>query len=356
MIISIACSNNSLSMDNFIKWKQNFNEIKSIHDEEICKVRDLIQYNKNLFICGDIGVGKTFILNRLVDEYYGIDISHIKNINLIEDINSFVYIDPYEMKYKSFIELVSLKKIILKKSLVVVSDKVFVLDNFETIIIHKKDPEIIKNLSDSNNSIESAKKCMGNLHNFFHYLENSDQKDEFKTSSDILEDIFTYKTYSNIENISEHGHLWDMLHSNYINSSGCDIDIISESMSLADIWDTKIYNNDWDYIPYFINDALNIPYKNMGNSIPKEKLKPGSSWTKFGNYKMRFHKIKEIKYRSTHKPDIDELCLILKRADKGDSSILEEYKINKSHLDVINHLCINNKLKSNKLSSIKKYV
>jgi len=51
---------------------------------------------------------------------------------------------------------------------------------------------------------------------------------------------------------------------------------------------------------------------------------------------------------------VDEMCLLRKHAQVKNFDILLEYNITPQAFDIMNHLCVNNKLKQREVSNIKK--
>ena len=107
-------------------------------------------------------------------------------------------------------------------------------------------------------------------------------------------------------------------------------------------------------MPYFVLHALTIPKSTLGEPLDKDKIRPGSCWTKLGNYKMRKQKFSEIHKKSRTGLGIEELGLLKKYAENGDLEPLLEYKITPQDFDVINHLAVGNGLKSKDVTRVKK--
>jgi hypothetical protein len=107
-------------------------------------------------------------------------------------------------------------------------------------------------------------------------------------------------------------------------------------------------------MPYFVLHSLTVPKASLGESLQKDKIRPGSCWTKFGNYKMRKQKYEEIRKKSRMGLSIEELCLLKKYAESGDLEPMFEYKITPQDFDVINHLAVGNGLKPRDVTRVKK--
>jgi hypothetical protein len=86
----------------------------------------------------------------------------------------------------------------------------------------------------------------------------------------------------------------------------------------------------------------------------KDKIRPGSSWTKYGNYKMRSQKFRDIQRRCGTQLDIDALGLLKRYAEVGDIEPMVEYGLTPQDFDVMNHLAVGNKLKQRDVTRVKK--
>jgi hypothetical protein len=86
----------------------------------------------------------------------------------------------------------------------------------------------------------------------------------------------------------------------------------------------------------------------------KDKIRPGSSWTKYGNYKMRSKKLVEIRRKSMGILTIEHLCLIKMYAESGNVEKMLEYNLSPQDFDVMNHLAVGSKLKQRDVTKIKK--
>jgi len=180
--------------------------------------------------------------------------------------------------------------------------------------------------------------------------------DSFKTPKEFIADVLCDPNPIQIhDSISEHGHVWDIFQENYLSSVGVDIERITTSFSDADFYDTHIYSRGaWNLMPYFVLHALTIPKHSLGEPLDRDKIRPGSCWTKLGNYKMRKQKFEEIKKKSRLGLGVEELCLLKNYAEKGNLSQLVDYKITPQDFDVINHLAVGNNLKSRDVTKVKK--
>jgi len=126
-------------------------------------------------------------------------------------------------------------------------------------------------------------------------------------------------------------------------------------LSQADLYDTKIYRTgEWDLMPYYALNAAAFPKMYMGKPLQVNTIKAGSSWTKYGNYKMRLNKLKDIQSRNTTRLGVDELSVLRQYMAKGDFEHALYYKLNPGDFDVMNHLALGNKYKPNEVMKVKK--
>ena len=225
-------------------------------------------------------------------------------------------------------------------------------------MIPRHKPDVLLTLTENQGSeaYEAAVRSQGNSRNFFTYLEGYDEMDEFKTPKEFIADVLSDPGPIKIlDNIAEHGPMLDIFQENYIDLKGVDLIKSTVSFSDADVYDTYIYQSgNWNLMPYFVLHALTLPKSALGEPLNKDKIRPGSCWTKLGNYKMRKQKFSEICKKSRMGLGVEELCLLKSYAEKGDLEPLLEYKITPQDFDVINHLAVGNGLKSKDVTRVKK--
>lgn len=354
-------------MDSFIKIiPQKKQRPLTLHTKEIQLLEKYVSGGKNVFVCGPSGRGKSFVASDVIIDKNVIELQADtlqKNQITFQDVlrsNSIVLLDGYDTSVhwqKQIIDYASNNGSCVKNSLIVTSTSVHVLPNFELIIIPRRTPdEIVSLLSDDPRSRLAAEKCDGNIFNFFDYVHNSDEKDIFKTSKDVITDILcSTGTFDISQTLHEHGHVCDVIHGNYLDSENHSTVEIIDSLSHADIYDTKIYKTgDWDLMPYYALNAAAIPKMYMGKPLQANTIKAGSSWTKYGNYKMRMNKLKCIQSRNTTHLSVDELSVIRQYMSKGQFDLALYYKLTPGDFDIMNHLALGNKHKPNEVMKVKK--
>jgi hypothetical protein len=353
-------------MDSFIKIVEQKKEepVATLHTKQIDLLNKYISQRKNVFICGSSGVGKTFVLKSVLNERNSVEIEkdHLKSkshfLAFIKTAPKHAYIEDYDSEYKSLVENVSDGDRVSRGSLVVTSTNMCMFPNFETIFIPRHKPEKLLTLTDDRSSLaeSAAFRCNGNIRDFFSYMEGSDEKDVFKTPKEYIKDILSDPNPIGIpDSIHEHGHIWDIFQENYLDSKGVDVTTTANAFSDADIYDTKMYNTgEWNLMPYFVLHALVIPKSNQGQVLERDKIRPGSCWTKYGNFKMRNQKYKEIQKRYGHNLHIEDLCLIKKYAENGYLQPMIDYGLTPQDFDVMNHLAVGSKLKQRDVTRVKK--
>ena len=353
-------------MDSFIKIVEQKKDpvVTTIHAKQIDLILKHIERGKNIFICGAPGVGKTYILNTILRGLSHVELlpEHLKSkclfLPFIKPSKKHVFIEDYDPVFKPIIERVSDGDSLTVGSLLVTTTNMCMYPNFETVFIPRHKPEVLMMLTDERGpKVESAAHlCKGNIRNFFTYLDGYDEIDDFKTPKEFIAEVLSDPTPIPIhDSIHEHGHLWDIFQENYLDSRGVDVVAVSSSFSDADLFDNHIYKSgNWSLMPYFVLHALTIPKRNLGETLVKDTIRPGSCWTKLGNYKMRKQKYQEIRKKSRMGLGVEELCLLKNYAEKGDLSKLVEYNISPQDFDVINHLAVGNGLKSRDVTRVKK--
>ena len=354
------------SMESFIKVtpQKNNTPLTTIHQKHIDLIRKYISSGKNVFICGSSGVGKTYILKEVLRDTRHIELQteHLKRktyvLSFIKTTSQHAFIDDYDPLFKPIIEQVSDGVPVTRGSLIVTTTNMCMYPNFETVFIPKHKPETLLRLADSSDTkaYNAAVRSQGNIRNFFTYLEGYDEMDTFQTPKEFISDILCDpKPIQIYDSISEHGHMWDIFQENYLNSVGVDTVATSHSFSNADYFDSHIYSSgNWNLMPYFVLSALTIPKYYLGEPLLKSAIRPGSCWTKHGNYKMRKQKVNEIYKKSVGGLGVDELCLLKLYAEKGNLEPLIKYKITPQDFDVMNHLAVGNGLKSRDVTRVKK--
>jgi hypothetical protein len=369
---SKAWSVKSLSasdMDKFIKitpQKKKPPDNTNIQRERIETLQRCLAENKNVFIYGACGTGKTYIREYCMDESNSVevdtDLMRAKSLfsELIKGAKKHVFIEDYEpdnLILKATIEKVSEGERLTDGSLVVVSTHFCLYPGFEIISVPRHTPEVLRLLCPEKYDEGAAVRCRGNIRDYLDYLAGSDKKDIFENPREVIYKILCDPTYKfKAEKLHEHGHMWSIFQENYLDSKRVDVAAVSRSFSDADIIDCALYAstaNDWNLMPYFGHCAIAIPRLHMKTPLVEKKIRPGSCWTKHGNYKMRAKKLYNIQLRN-NQISIDALCLLQKYAGLGYLEPILSYDITPQDFDTINHLCLVNKLKPRDVNNIKK--
>jgi len=206
-----------------------------------------------------------------------------------------------------------------------------------------------------------ARESRGNVRNFLYSIQFPGKRDLFKSPKDFISDLLCESDVNPLDfmgqSITEHGYIWDIVHENYVDSKNSDLVFMSESMSLADVLDTEIYKGNWYLIPLFSTVSTVMPAHQINHTLSRDKLRSGSSWTKFGNFKMRDIKYRSMSNRCNLVMDIDSLVTLRQYCQTDKKKALDlcrHYKLTSSDMDVMNHLALSNKLKPKDLQSIKK--
>jgi ABC-type oligopeptide transport system ATPase subunit len=353
-------------MDSFIKVVDQKKDppVTTIHIKQIDLVRRYINEGKNVFICGAAGVGKSYILKSVLQDTKHVELQsdHLKSkspfMAFIKNSTKHVFIEDYDPIFKPVIQSVSDGNPLSRGSLIVTSTNMCMYPNFTTVFIQRHKPDVLLKLTDKTGleARNAAIRANGNIEIFFKYLDGYDEMDDFQTPKEFIAEILSETGPLEIyDSVSEHGHLWDIFQENYLDSKGVDILKASESFSDADRYDGIMYSQgDWNLMPYFILHSLTIPKSALGIPLRKDQIRPGRCWTKFRNFKMRQHKVEDIKKKSRLGLGVEELCLLKRYAEIGELEPLVSYNITPQDFDIINHLAVGNGLKSRDVTRVKK--
>ena len=356
-------------MDKFIKitpQKKKTPDHTNIHSERIAFFKECLSKNKNVFIYGACGTGKTYIRESALDESNSVelttDLLRAKSLfsELIKGSTKHLFIEDYEPEnliLKGAIERASEGHKLTDGSLVVLSTNYCLYPDFEFIHIPRHDAETLRQVCPGKYNEDAARRCRGNIRDYLSYLEGSDEKDIFESPKEIVHKILCDPNYEfRAERLSEHGHMWSIFQENYLDSKGVDLAKVSASFSDADIYDSAMYDSttsDWVIMPFFATCAIIIPRFYMPTPLNPDKIRPGAHWTKHGNYKMRQRKFYNIQLRNHH-ISMEALCLLQRYAGLGYIEPMLQYDITPQDFDTMNHLCIVNKLKPRDVNTIKK--
>jgi len=357
-------------MDAFIKTveeKKQPEDDVNLHERTLERLEALVSEGHNVFITGSSGVGKTYVLQKFFSRREGVELlcEHMKSksnfLDFIRGSSKHVYVDDYEPVFKPVVEEVSPGGRLTRGSMIDTSSSMFMLPNFKTLIIPPHPPDRLALLTPQKCSMDAAIRSKCNIRTYLSYNEGFDAQDLFVTPKDIIYDLL-----SNVESrhtsgyCQEHGHMFDIFQTNYLDSVGVNVVGCAMSFSDADLLDGVMYKEGaWDLMPYFVNRSLHCPKYHMGMPLKREKIRPGSGWTKHGNTRMRQEKIKTIRQDNPVYPSVvdhESLYLLHLYARQKKIEHLMAYNISPVSFDVMNHLCIQNKLKARDVNTIKKLI
>lgn len=317
-------------------------------------------------VYGRPGIGKTYMVENELPGAVRVDHTILKSKNTTIDFferlgytDAPVIIDEWE----SLSDLIGVREItgpISKGPLVIITHEPVKLTS--TTILYEMPimsaSEIEKLAPNHPCAAQRAVECKGDVRSFLRSLTHtSDTPDTFKTPRQVVTDLITspHPDHYLSHTLHEHGYVWSMIQENYIDTKGLTLGTMSDiadSMSLADMYDTTIYaDGAWDTLmPYFVLHGCVLPCHLMKRKLNDARLRSGSLWTKFQNACMRKKKMSETKL------GYYELLVIRKYIENGQYDLLDEYKLDTSAVDVMNHIVIGQKLKPKVVDQAKKHV
>ena len=332
-------------MDRFVKIKRQTSSLSGFVGDVTTfnAIATMIDENGMICVYGPSGCGKTFMVHLALKNENWIEIHTAKDIpETLCESTCHVVIDSDKID----------KSILDMKGKLSLGSTIFITKTIENIdfcdCIRVTRPsvdtliEIGKKVFPKIDGREAALNSDGDIRSFLFNIQFSHDRDIFKTSKEYIHDLLCSDI--NIANevnkeVSDHGYIWDIVYSNYIE---CGLNHnIAESLSLADIYDTRVYNNSWEMLDYFWISGVIYPLSNMKRPLNKNKLKPGISWTKFSNYKMRSKKLQSMPPNDTCRM---LLFMMKTRPYEEALELLRSYNIKPKDIDVLNLLSLDTKI------------
>ena len=235
----------------------------------------------------------------------------------IKNTFSTIFIDEFETDCSGWKEIVEYMKThtrINKGALVIILKNIKKIDFCDCIYLQPYSVETIVEIGkekfknkNENEILLGAEKCNGNLNIFLNSFQFNGKRDILLSPKDVVHNLLCSGETNPSDFIGkyldEHGYSWGIVHENYPRAKNVTMETvqeISESMSLADVYDNKLYYGDWDLNPYFCQEAIIGPSIKLKKSLYRESMNPGSAWTKYNNMKMRMGKIKQMRHRNKH--------------------------------------------------------
>lgn len=338
------------------------------------------QGHRVLGVIGKSGIGKSWLVfhmfegGRYIELDYEILKSKQKTIDFLDKVRSTdipVIMDEYE----NLNELIGLRELTGPPSLgmFVIASQIEIQFDFEIFQWYMPHPtldHLIEIGKTKSNDIQKIRKlaniCNGDIRRVIQGLDfESDEHDNFASPKEFIHSMLCRNDFSPGDfigdQIYEHGYIWGVVQENYIDARNLDMDGIADiahMMSRASLIDDKIYEGNWDLMPYFAIEACIGPAVKIDSNLEESEMRPGSLWTKFQNARMRQKKVRILSRRALPlELDIHgimvlrDYCAIESQHAPG---LLADYSIVAQDLDVINHLALKNKLKVKVITSLKK--
>lgn len=316
-------------------------------------------------IIGKTGIGKTWLVHKTFEQFIDLspDILRSKQETLefltkIKNSTLPVVLDEYECVN----ELIGIREIKEPPTtgLFIVISQIPVKFDFEINVYNmpiKTIDEIKKLFPNADPQVIAT--CDGDLRVVSQSLEfKSDIRDTFQTPKDFLVSLVSKKSKVNPVKyighpVQEPGNIASILHENYPDGKG-DHALIAQMFSEADVIETRVYGGDWELLHYFNLWGCIFPAVELNHSLG-QKLRPGSTWTKYQNACMRAKRIENLSNRIPGKRlTYDELLILRDFAEQENFQILREYGLQPQDIDVLNHLSPYRKIKAKTVSFLKK--
>ena len=328
-------------------------------------MRSILDANKVVCVYGAIGVGKTHAVTKALEgeSYIEFTTDMFKQLDVIAETSAHVLVDDIDTDTYMWTNLLARGKL-SKGSTIYITNNIKGVETFDCIhmepLTYEHQIKIAKKRFPSIDPLNAIRKARGNLKNLFSYLDGWDDKDVFMSPKDVIHDLLCKSdmkvTDYLTKTVEEHGYSMGVLHENYTDAKGVDCATISENLSLADVYDDLVYQGNWELLPYFCHHGIVSPAMDINHGLIREVIRPGSSWTKFNNYKMRKNKLNTIMNRCRGLT-MDKIRWIREKCLKDPGGAVEalvHYKLTPPDLDVINHLGMLTKIKPKFIKKLKK--
>jgi len=184
-------------------------------------------------------------------------------------------------------------------------------------------------------------------------VETIHERDLFKTTKEIMEDVLTNKGKFRMNDylgmhMDEPGNRMGIVQENYVNAKGITIEEISriaDNLVDADYWDTVMYSTMYNEQIHeqFVLSAVINPCVIIQNRIPFNNMAAARVWTK--DFNMRLKKSLE-KHWVRSDPDTMQVLRL-------NPEMIPEYCTNSSGIHLINQISLGLKIKNDVLKSIK---
>jgi hypothetical protein len=342
-------------MDRYVTLDRK-KEVEEIvgRDTYVKNIQSLIEKNASFCVYGPSGVGKTFLVKHA-----------LQGLNYVELTSDVLKSERLKTTWTHvLVEELDVSGPVSLGSTIVVADGP--VENFDCVRVEplsvqdlvalgkKKFPRLEERLVQ-----HYAKESRGDVRNFLFRLEGySCDKDVFKTPKDFVYDLVCKGGALSPSDyigrpVMEHGYSWGIIHENYLDAPGVSIEKIADMMSIADLKDEEMYNG-YSSGNIFSLFGIVMPAIDIAHSLDKSTMRPGSAWTKFNNYKMRFRRYNDLKIRSGI--DVDKLMVLSLhcKSNPNDAvAMLRHYGIESADVDMMNHISLINKIKPRVLQNIK---
>ena len=348
-------------MDRYVTIKpQKENEEIIGRDQYLKNIKSLIETNNSFCVYGALGVGKTFLLEHVLSKVNYIELSSetLKSDFLERIKNTYIHVLADDLEVTEPLS---------RGSTILVSNKP--VENFNCMKIEPlalEDVILIGTKRFPKLSNQHITKCatdsQGNIRHFLYSLENFTGKiDLFKSPKDLVYDLICKdgvldpRDYIG-KSVSEHGYSWGIIHENYVDIPTIDMGQMAEYMSCADLKDVDIYNG-YSHTNIFSLFGVILPAISIEHRLDREHMRPGSAWTKFNNFKMRFRRYQSMTNRKIKSSmDIDSLMVISQYCKNDPNRVLDllnVYGFESADIDMMNHISLTNKIKPRILQTIK---
>lgn len=373
-------------MENFVivKKEKIKNEEPYFVRSQETELSDSIMAGNITHVWGPPGSGKTFMVKKVLENFNFFDWGEvcmkskkevIANMEKLMNTDTVLYFDNVQtdsVGWKYLVTFISEPPCIIGPVVIVSTTMYTQFDRNSVNFIQVEQPSVNQLMQFCENTLKipriralciwgkskNMRKFMIDAICFKKYGLVTDKDDKYYTSTQNINDLLCeggsgYRRFIG-HSTDEYGHMMDVMFTN----NNCDtLDnyaTYADSISIADTLDSKIYDGNWDFLPYLTLQSCVIPSM-VTKKVPESSITPGSAWTKMYNYFMRKKMIDDA-----HSRRVDTTMFSLMRTylsqNKPDEFLekFKNYDLRACDIDLMNHLCKSGpKLKVKSVKTVK---
>ena len=345
-------------MNRIVKIHRQKSRLDFVGDIDLLNsIANLIDERLTICVYGPSGVGKTHMVNVILNDAEVIHIQSMADLATL-DSECHIVIDCPALP-KDILDALETHEKLSKLSTIIISQTPQGPTKCEYIEVPKPSSDIMLKICKKGENFRSlAERCDGNIRDFINCTEFTFHKDNYFEPMEYVKDLFC-KTRDRSpcdslgSHVTDHGYMLGLVHENAIDSPLWDYKT-ADDIALADVYDTHVFKGNWDFMVYLALHGFTRPSSFLKHTL-EPKLRPGSAWTTFNNYKMRHKKyVDGLNKRGLDRDRLHTIKELCRTKAEGHIEVAKSYSVIRQDFDVMNHFALVNKIKPRELSNLKK--